>query len=215
MQRDYVGKLQDLKVMTADTGCPAGCSNQSIACCSYSSDSLIQPGSCCLWSGQQVCLAESLIVDLLSFFYTLCTAEGKYVIKPNWKELNWTDLIAIQYRVFKTFFVKIFVCIKVTLVTLVISDYLYYCILNNCTAANISRESGIIGMLTGQPEVMGVTFQRPAAPPPIVSGTTTGAQPIGTMENHTGNEHLHSQMASKDCFLCFLWSRKCYLSTTT
>lgn len=59
-----------------------------------------------------------------------------------------------------------------------------------------------MGMLTGQPEVRGVTFQRPAAPPPIVSGTETGTQPVGTLENHTGNEHL--KMARKDCFLCFL-----------
>lgn len=50
-------------------------------------------------------------------------------------------------------------------------------------------------MLTGQPEVMGVTFQRPAAPPPIVSATITGTPPIRTMEIHTGNEHFNSQMA--------------------
>lgn len=67
-------------------------------------------------------------------------------------------------------------------------------------------------MLTGQPGVTGVTFQRPVAPPPIVSGIKTGTQPIGSMENHTGNEHFNIHMASKDGFLCFAQSRKCYLS---
>lgn len=42
---------------------------------------------------------------------------------------------------------------------------------------NICGDSGIRGMLTGQPDIIGVTFQRPTAPPPIVSGTTT--QPLG------------------------------------
>lgn len=37
-------------------------------------------------------------------------------------------------------------------------------------------------MLYGQPEVMGVTFQRPVAPPPIVSGTETGKEPIQPWE---------------------------------
>lgn len=37
----------------------------------------------------------------------------------------------------------------------------------------------IRAMLTAQPEVMGVTFQRPVAPPPIVSGSNTGPQPTG------------------------------------
>jgi len=59
-------------------------------------------------------------------------------------------------------------------------------------------------MLTDQPEVTGVTFQRPAAPPPIVAGTKTGTQPIGNLENSTGNEHLNPHMASENSFLCFL-----------
>lgn len=50
-------------------------------------------------------------------------------------------------------------------------------------------------MLIGQPEVMGVTFQRPVAPPPIVLGTKTGMQPLETMEIYAGNEHFNSHMA--------------------
>lgn len=34
----------------------------------------------------------------------------------------------------------------------------------------------------------GVAFQRPAAPPPIVSGTKTGTLPMVTVEIHSGNE---------------------------
>lgn len=65
----------------------------------------------------------------------------------------------------------------------------------HCCLYTVSGESGITGMLIGQPEVMGVTFQRPAAPPPIVVWTKTGKQPIGTMEIYTGNEHFNSHMA--------------------
>lgn len=41
------------------------------------------------------------------------------------------------------------------------------------TVAYTSEGAGITGMLIGQPEVMGVTFQRPVAPPPIVLWTKT------------------------------------------
>lgn len=68
---------------------------------------------------------------------------------------------------------------------------------NSCTEVNIDGdiESGIMGMLIGQPEVTGVTFQRPVTPPPIVLGTQTGMQPIETMEIYTGNEHFNSHTA--------------------
>lgn len=57
-------------------------------------------------------------------------------------------------------------------------------------------------MLIGQSEVMGVTFQRPVAPPPIVLWTKTGRHPIGTMEIYTGNEHFSSHMV---CLFPVIW----------
>lgn len=60
------------------------------------------------------------------------------------------------------------------------------------TVAYTSEGAGITGMLIGQQEVMGVTFQRPVAPPPIVLWTKTGRRPIGNMEIYTGNEHFSS-----------------------
>lgn len=51
---------------------------------------------------------------------------------------------------------------------------LFFCYI----VSTIIGANKIIGMLTSQAEVEGVTFQRPAAPPPIVSAAKTGNHPI-------------------------------------